>query len=80
MSLGSDAQARLAELRAALEAGWQIVEPVVQRTVYYTTLGRVCALELVLHSADERRLIALEDAPEVQRLLQQRRLAVIDLA
>lgn len=80
MSSGAAYSARLGQVSSWLDAGWQIEEPVIQRSVYYTNAGRVCALELVLSSGDARRVVALEDAPAVQAFLKQRQLRVLDLA
>lgn len=80
MSRGSYGATHLHQVCAWLEAGWQIEEPVVQRSVYYTAAGRVSAFELVLHSPDERRVVALEAGPAVQAFLKQRDLVVLELA
>ena len=75
-----DATDRITQLEDWLIAGWEIEEPVLQRSAYYRADGRVCAFEVVLCRRGERRAIALHDVPAVQTFLVQRRLAVLDLS
>jgi hypothetical protein len=71
---------RLSDVCARLESGWRIEEPIIRRSAYYTSYGRVCTLELALKHDDERRVVLLEDMPEVQAFLKQRQLAALELA
>lgn len=80
MKRGAYGKIDLDQVGMWLEAGWQIEEPVVQRSVYYTVAGRVSAFELVLHCRDQRRVVALEAVPAVQAFLRQHALAVLELA
>jgi hypothetical protein len=80
MQIEAPQRVRLSEVCARLEAGWRIEEPIVRRSAYYTSCGRVCALELALKSQDERRVVTLDDLPEVQAFLKQRQLAALELA
>lgn len=79
MSVEASSRVDLRQVCAWLDVGYEIEEPIVQQSAYYTRRGRVCVLELVLNSCGQRRVVALDDLPEVQRFLKQRRLTVLDL-
>lgn len=71
---------RLALLESWLLGGWWIEEPVLQRSVYHGLHGRVCAFEVILSHADERRVLALHDGPDVQQFLAEHQLTVLNVA
>ena len=69
----------LPELLRRLETGWRIEEPLLQRTVLHGADGRASVLEVVIRKDGERRVIALDDDPDVGRFLEERRLAIFEV-
>lgn len=80
MDRRQSADLRLDQLRVWLAAGWQIEQPVLRRSMYYSSGGRVCGIEVVIEYRGERRVVALRDVPDVQSFLLERRVAVLELA
>lgn len=71
---------RLSQLEAWLRAGWQIEEPVLQRSAYHGAAGRICVFEVVVNHCGDRHVIALADEPDVYTFLDRHRLAILDVS
>ncbi len=74
-----EAHDRLGELIGWLAAGWQIEEPILQRSVLHGPRGRLCAFEVIVARAGERRVLALTDTAAVQRWLGQHEIKVLNI-
>jgi hypothetical protein len=69
----------LSELLSRLDDGWQVEEPILQRTLLHGPRGRHTALEVILRKERERKVIALADDPEVWEFVARRRFAILEV-
>ena len=69
----------LPELLRRLHDGWEIDEPLLQRSVLHRPGGRASVFEVVIHKDRERRVLALADDPDVLQFLKERQLAIFEV-
>lgn len=64
------------ELRAALDAGWEIVQPIFARPLWSAADDSATAFNFVLHSSHGTRLITVPQGRLVERFIRARHLSV----
>ncbi len=73
-------QAHFAELRAALEDGWEIVQPIFARPMWTVVDDSATELHFVLRRDVATRLVTVPEGRGVQRFIREHHLAVNYLA
>lgn len=69
-------QACFAELRAALEDGWEIVQPIFARPMWSAVDDSSTALHFVLRRDVATRLVTVPEGRGVQRFIREHHLSV----
>lgn len=79
MRQNNDLPDRLHQIMTWLSQGWQIEEPVLQRTILHGAAGSSGAFEVVMRRNDERRVLALNASSSIEDWLAQRSVSVLNI-
>ena len=70
------ARSTLAELRAALAEGWEIVQPIFFRPLWFPANDSTTAFNFVLQREQRMRLMSIPSDTAVERFIHEHRLTV----